>query len=66
NVVQSSNTRHFIFSVPELVSYISQVMTLLPGDVIITGTPSGIGPVERGDVMEVYVEGIGRLINFVS
>jgi len=66
NVVQSSNTRHFIFSVPELVSYISQVMTLLPGDVIITGTPSGIGPVERGDVMEVYVEEIGRLINFVS
>ncbi|MBO8154051.1 fumarylacetoacetate hydrolase family protein [Thermovirga sp.] len=65
-VVQESNTRHFIFPVPELVSYISKVMTLLPGDVIITGTPSGIGPVQPNDTMEVHIEKIGSLVNFVD
>ena len=49
-----------------LVSYISQVMTLLPGDVIITGTPSGIGPVKKRDVMQVKIEGIGVLENPVA
>ncbi len=63
--VQDSNTREFIFPVPELVSYISRMMTLLPGDVIITGTPAGIGPVHSGDRMEVRIEGIGSLINGV-
>lgn len=64
--VQNSNTREFIFPVPKLVSYISHMMTLLPGDVIITGTPAGIGPVSPGDTMEVAIEGIGSLINRIA
>lgn len=64
--VQRSNTSNFIFPVEVLVSHISKVMTLLPGDVIITGTPSGIGPVKKGDVMEVKIEGIGVLENSIG
>ena len=63
---QSSNTREFLWNVYELVSFVSCVMTLLPGDVITTGTPSGIGPMQAGDVVEVTIEGIGTLQNFVS
>lgn len=62
-VVQHSRTGQFIFPVDVLVSHISRVMTLLPGDVIITGTPSGIAPVRRGDLMEVEIENVGRLSN---
>lgn len=62
---QSSNTRHFIFSVPYLVSYLSKVMTLFPGDVIITGTPAGISPIVPGDAVTVSIEGIGDLENRV-
>jgi 2-keto-4-pentenoate hydratase/2-oxohepta-3-ene-1,7-dioic acid hydratase in catechol pathway len=51
---------------PKLVSFISQVMTLLPGDVVITGTPSGVGPLAAGDVVEVEVEGVGVLRNPVT
>lgn len=60
---QFSNTRHLIFSVPVLVSYLSRVMTLLPGDIILTGTPGGIGPMERGDTVEIIIEGLGTLQN---
>ncbi|MFW6180900.1 MAG: fumarylacetoacetate hydrolase family protein [Spirochaetota bacterium] len=60
---QASNTRNFIFPLARLVSFISRVMTLLPGDVVSTGTPSGIGPLRVGDVVEVEVEGIGVLRN---
>lgn len=63
---QSSNTSNFIFKIPRLVSFVSQVMTLLPGDVIITGTPPGIGPMERGDTVRVAIEGIGALENVVE
>jgi 2-keto-4-pentenoate hydratase/2-oxohepta-3-ene-1,7-dioic acid hydratase in catechol pathway len=70
--MQDSNTRNLIFKVPDLVSYISQVMTLEPGDVISTGTPSGVGVgrkpqvfLKPGDVVEVEVEGIGTLRNAV-
>lgn len=62
---QHSNTKNLIFSVPKLVSFISSVMTLLPGDIISTGTPSGISPMKPGDVVEVKVEGIGTLKNQV-
>jgi 2-keto-4-pentenoate hydratase/2-oxohepta-3-ene-1,7-dioic acid hydratase in catechol pathway len=62
---QSSRTSQLIFGVDELVSYISHIMTLDPGDVISTGTPSGVGPLKRGDVVEVRVEKIGRLRNGV-
>ncbi|GGL43149.1 2-hydroxyhepta-2,4-diene-1,7-dioate isomerase [Halarchaeum grantii] len=58
---QSSNTRHFIFSVPELVAEITQYMTLEAGDVIITGTPEGVGPLADGDRVEADVEGVGTL-----
>ena len=60
---QSSNTKHFIFPVEDLVARVSAVMTLLPGDVIATGTPAGIGPMQPGDKVEVRIEGIGSLKN---
>lgn len=60
---QHGNTRDMVFGVATLVSFISRIMTLLPGDVIATGTPAGIGPMQRGDVVEVKVEGIGVLRN---
>lgn len=62
---QHSNTKHLIFSPRQLLSFISHVMTLLPGDVIATGTPSGIGPMAIGDKVEVVIEGIGTLNNTV-
>ncbi len=62
---QSSRTSQLIFGVHELVSFISRVMTLEPGDLIITGTPSGIGPMKPGDEIEVRIEGIGSLKNTV-
>jgi 2-keto-4-pentenoate hydratase/2-oxohepta-3-ene-1,7-dioic acid hydratase in catechol pathway len=63
---QSSRTSQFIFGVDLLVSFISQVMTLEPGDLIITGTPAGIGPMQAGDEVEVRIEGIGSLKNGVQ
>jgi len=62
-VRQTGNTADLIFPVARLVSFISGVMTLLPGDVISTGTPEGVGPIAPGDVVEVVVEGIGTLRN---
>lgn len=62
---QRANTGDLIFSVAELVSFISQIMTLLPGDIIATGTPSGIGPMKQGDTIEVKIEPIGTLRNYV-
>jgi 2-keto-4-pentenoate hydratase/2-oxohepta-3-ene-1,7-dioic acid hydratase in catechol pathway len=64
-VRQHSNTAHLIWSVPRLVSFISQVVPLYPGDIVTTGTPSGVGPLQKGDVVEVVIEGIGRLRNTV-
>jgi len=63
---QLSNTKNLIFNPFELVSFISHIMTLLPGDVIATGTPSGIGPLKEGDIVEVKIEGIGTLRNPVK
>ncbi len=65
-VRQSSRTSDMIFDPFELVGFASHVMTLLPGDVVLTGTPSGVGPMNRGDICEVRIEGIGSLINRVS
>jgi len=62
---QSGYTRNLIFGVRDLISFISAVMTLLPGDIIATGTPSGIGPMNPGDVVEVRIDKIGTLRNFV-
>lgn len=60
---QESSTRNMIVPVFELVSFISRIMTLLPGDVIFTGTPGGVGPMEKGDTVKVVIEGIGGLQN---
>ncbi len=62
-VKQSSNTRNFMTSVPKLVSFISQVMTLVPGDVVLTGTPEGVGPMQPGDEVIVEIQTIGQLRN---
>lgn len=60
---QASNTSDLLFSVAHLVSYLSSAVTLLPGDIIITGTPSGIGPIVPGDVVDIEIEGVGVLTN---
>lgn len=65
-VRQSGNTRDFIFPLDIVIRYISQVMTLEPGDLIATGTPKGVGPVVAGDQIEVSVEGVGQLRNIVA
>ncbi len=62
---QSARTSDMIRDPYELVSFVSGVMTLLPGDLVLTGTPSGVGPMRRGDVVEVRIEGVGSLINSV-
>jgi 2-keto-4-pentenoate hydratase/2-oxohepta-3-ene-1,7-dioic acid hydratase in catechol pathway len=62
---QSARTSDLIFPVDTLVSFISKIMTLLPGDIIATGTPSGIGPMKPGDIVEVKIENIGTLRNYV-
>ena len=62
---QQGHTHNMVFGVPKLISFISHIMTLLPGDVIATGTPAGIGPMLPGDVVEIVVEGIGTLRNRV-
>jgi len=61
--VQSSSTRYMIFSIPEILSFVSRNFTLEAGDLICTGTPSGVGPLQAGDVVEVEIEGIGVLRN---
>jgi len=63
---QSGTTADLLFSVFQLVAFISSVMTLLPGDVIATGTPAGIGAMQPGETIEVLIEGIGTLRNYVS
>jgi len=62
-VKQSSNTKEMIRGVHEMVSWISKVMTLIPGDVILTGTPAGVGPIVAGDSVSVTIQGIGTLTN---
>lgn len=64
-VRQKGNTRDFIFSLPAVIRYISNVMTLLPGDLLLTGTPAGVGPLKEDDRVEVAVSGLGILTNFV-
>ena len=63
---QASSTRELIFGIPRLVAHITAVMTLLPGDIISTGTPAGIGPLKAGDRVTVKVEGVGELTNRVG
>ncbi len=60
---QNGHTRQMMFDVADLVSFVSSVFTLLPGDVILTGTPAGVGPIRAGDLVEVEIEGVGLLAN---
>jgi len=64
-VRQNGTTADLLFSVPEIIAYLSRYMTLLPGDMIMTGTPAGVGPIQVGDIIEVEIEGIGILRNDV-
>jgi 2-keto-4-pentenoate hydratase/2-oxohepta-3-ene-1,7-dioic acid hydratase (catechol pathway) len=63
---QNSNTNQLIFNCYQIVSFVSTNMTLLPGDVILTGTPSGVGPIESGDRLEVRIQGLTPLVNTVK
>jgi 2-keto-4-pentenoate hydratase/2-oxohepta-3-ene-1,7-dioic acid hydratase in catechol pathway len=63
---QSASTSDLLFGISKLINFISGIMTLLPGDVIATGTPSGVGPMNPGDVVEVRIENIGTLKNFIG
>ena len=62
-VRQGASINDMIFGVAELIAFVTSVMTLLPGDVILTGTPSGVGPIRHRDVVEVTLEGVGTLSN---
>ena len=64
-IKQKSNTKNLLFKIPFLMKYISQFFTLEPGDIIATGTPSGIGPIHPGDVIDATIEKIGTLTNKV-
>jgi 2-keto-4-pentenoate hydratase/2-oxohepta-3-ene-1,7-dioic acid hydratase in catechol pathway len=63
---QNSNTSELIFNCHQIVSFVSTNMTLLPGDIILTGTPSGIGPIASGDKLEVRIQGLAPLVNSVK
>jgi 2-keto-4-pentenoate hydratase/2-oxohepta-3-ene-1,7-dioic acid hydratase in catechol pathway len=65
-VRQQGRVSEMAFGIPELIAYISRVMTLEPGDVIATGTPAGVGPLRDGDVVEVEIPGVGTLRNPVT
>ena len=65
-VVQEARTSMLLHAVPTLVAWVSRVMTLLPGDVILTGTPAGVGPLRAGQSVSVTVEGVGTLTNPVT
>ena len=66
DVRQQGNTSRLVRGIPELVTYVSSFTTLLPGDVILTGTPAGVGPMADGDVVSVEIDGLGVLSNPVT
>jgi 2-keto-4-pentenoate hydratase/2-oxohepta-3-ene-1,7-dioic acid hydratase in catechol pathway len=63
---QMSSTHDMLFTVPQVVAYVSAVMTLMPGDVLLMGSPAGAGPLAAGDVVEIEIEGVGKLTNPVK
>jgi len=65
-VRQHASVDLLIHKVPKIIQHVSQAMTLLPGDIILTGTPAGIGPIESGQTVEISIEGIGTLSNPVA
>ena len=66
DVVQDGSTSDMVYDIPALIAYSSSVMTLLPGDVILTGTPEGVGPMQVGDEVEIAIDGLGALTNKVA
>ncbi|NPC95600.1 fumarylacetoacetate hydrolase family protein [Nocardioides sp. zg-DK7169] len=66
DLVQDGSTADMVFDIPTLVAHVSSIMTLLPGDVILTGTPEGVGPMEPGDEVEISIAGLGSLTNKVA
>jgi len=60
-VRQRANTRDLLIGIPELITYASSFYTLLPGDVLLTGTPAGVGPIQPGDVLDCSISDIGRM-----
>jgi 2-keto-4-pentenoate hydratase/2-oxohepta-3-ene-1,7-dioic acid hydratase in catechol pathway len=64
-VRQQSNTKHMIFKIPEILAYLSKFITLVPGDIIATGTPSGVGSIQPGDLVEAFIEQIGKITHKV-
>jgi 2-keto-4-pentenoate hydratase/2-oxohepta-3-ene-1,7-dioic acid hydratase in catechol pathway len=64
-IKQSSNTKHLLFKIPDLMEYITSLFTMEPGDIVATGTPSGISPIIPGDLVEATIEKIGTLTNKV-
>jgi len=65
-IVQDCETSDLLFDVADLISYLSSFITLLPGDLVMTGTPGGVGPLSPGDTFEIEIEGVGRLSNTVA
>jgi len=65
-VRQQGHARDMVFPIPHILSYISHIMTLEPGDLVATGSPAGVGPLEPGDVVEVEIPGVGVLRNPVE
>ena len=63
---QDGNTRDMMFKIGEILEFISSIMTLLPGDVILTGTPEGVSKVERGDEIKIEIDTLGTQINTVE
>lgn len=63
---QMASTKDMIFSIRQLIAFTSSIMTLIPGDILLTGTPSGVGGLQAGDKIEISIEGIGTLINYVN
>jgi 2-keto-4-pentenoate hydratase/2-oxohepta-3-ene-1,7-dioic acid hydratase in catechol pathway len=65
-VKQSSNTKHMIFSIPKILEYVSNYVTLEKGDIVATGTPKGVGPIQPGDTIEAFIEKIGTIKHLVK
>ncbi len=65
-LVQDGRTSDMVFTIGEIIEFVSAIMTLLPGDVLLTGTPAGVGPMAVGQTVSVTVEGIGTLTNPVT
>jgi 2-keto-4-pentenoate hydratase/2-oxohepta-3-ene-1,7-dioic acid hydratase in catechol pathway len=66
DIRQMASTRDMVFSIQQLIVFVSSVMTLNPGDVILTGTPAGVGPLEHDDKVSITIEGVGELVNLVE